>query len=188
MSEKLFSSLQTVYYWNEPLKIKGTPWELFTAVCEDGLVMSGLGEKEKYINKLARLINNHLPEYKTVEDREANLQVIQEFKEYFEGHRKNFSFRLNPLGTEFQRKVWQELLNIPYGETCSYSEIAEKIKCPKGQRAVGLANNKNPLALVVPCHRVIGKKGDLTGYAGGLHIKKMLLELEEQGTSEEVHG
>jgi methylated-DNA-[protein]-cysteine S-methyltransferase len=75
----------------------------------------------------------------------------------------------------------QELTRIPYGETCSYSDIARKVGCSQGQRAVGLANNRNPLGVVVPCHRVIGKKGDLVGYAGGLEIKRMLLELEKQG-------
>ncbi len=98
--------------------------------------------------------------------------------EYFSGLRTIFDLPLAPAGTPFQQKVWQALCDIPYGATCSYKDIAVAIDNPKGVRAVGLANGKNPIAIVIPCHRVIGANGKLTGYAGGLDRKATLLELE----------
>jgi len=104
----------------------------------------------------------------------------QQFEEYFEGRRKVFDLRLNMDGlTNFSTAVYHALLKIPYGETVSYKDIAERIGCPKGYRAVGLANNKNPLPVIVPCHRVIGSDGNLTGYGGGIDMKIKLLELEK---------
>ena len=105
-------------------------------------------------------------------------KVAMQLDEYFRGARKNFDLPLNPAGTEFQRKVWDALLAIPYGETRTYREIAEAAGCPKGFRAVGMANNKNPIAIIIPCHRVIGSNGKLVGYAGGLGRKEALLALE----------
>lgn len=105
----------------------------------------------------------------------------KELEEYFLGVRKKFSLEMIKLeGTEFQLKVWNELLNIPYGERVSYKYIAEKIASPKGYRAVGNANNKNPIPIIVPCHRVVGSDKKLVGYAGGLDIKEFLLKLEEK--------
>jgi methylated-DNA-[protein]-cysteine S-methyltransferase len=104
--------------------------------------------------------------------------VVAQLNEYFEGNRLNFQFKINPNGTEFQKKVWQELLKIPYGKTTSYQEVTNKLGDPKAIRAVANANGKNPLWIVVPCHRVIGSDGSLTGYAGGLWRKKWLLEHE----------
>lgn len=101
-----------------------------------------------------------------------------QLQEYFEGKRTHFTFLLHPAGTEFQKKVWQELLNIPFGKTCSYLELSKKLGDVKAIRAVAAANGKNPLWIVVPCHRVIGADGSLTGYAGGLWRKKWLLEHE----------
>lgn len=98
--------------------------------------------------------------------------------EYFDGKRKIFELPLNLIGTEFQQKVWKALKKIPYGSTCTYKDVAFKIGNPKASRAVGMANNKNPIAIIIPCHRVIGKNGTLTGYAGGLKIKEELLKLE----------
>lgn len=98
--------------------------------------------------------------------------------EYFAGNRKSFSLPLMPSGTEFQKKVWSALLQIPFGETRSYEEIAEAAGSPKACRAVGNANNKNPISILIPCHRVIGKNGALVGYGGGLAIKEQLLALE----------
>lgn len=102
----------------------------------------------------------------------------RQLSEYFRGQRKEFHMKLVFEGTEFQNKVWNELCNVPYGETASYKDIAEKIDNPNGVRAVGGANNKNKLAIVVPCHRVIGKNGKLTGYAGGIWRKEWLLSHE----------
>lgn len=105
-------------------------------------------------------------------------QVSEELQEYFLGRRKAFTFPISLEGTEFQKKVWKALTQIPYGETRTYKEIAVQVGNPKAYRAVGNANNKNPLAIVVPCHRVVGAKGNLVGYAGGLEKKNWLLELE----------
>ncbi|NAW78372.1 methylated-DNA--[protein]-cysteine S-methyltransferase [Vibrio sp. V33_P6A3T137] len=106
------------------------------------------------------------------------IDTIQQLEEYFAGQRTQFCLPLAATGTPFQRSVWQALGNIPYGETWSYQQLAEAIGNPKAVRAVGLANGKNPLSIIVPCHRVIGKNGKLTGYAGGIERKAGLLALE----------
>ena len=107
-------------------------------------------------------------------------EVERELKEYFAGQRKLFQIPLATKGTDFQQKVWQELQAIPYGETRSYKDVADRIQSPKGSRAVGLANNRNPISIIIPCHRVVGQNGKLTGYAGGLDSKQYLLELEQK--------
>ena len=104
--------------------------------------------------------------------------VVSQLKEYFEGNRTDFQFKMNPKGTDFQMKVWDELLKIPFGKTASYQEVTNNLGDPKAIRAVANANGKNPLWIVVPCHRVIGSDGSLTGYAGGLWRKKWLLDHE----------
>ncbi|MCK0155893.1 methylated-DNA--[protein]-cysteine S-methyltransferase [Cellulophaga sp. F20128] len=104
--------------------------------------------------------------------------VVYQLQEYFEGKRETFDLVLNPSGTAFQKTVWDALLQIPYGKTCAYLELAKLLGDPKAIRAVAAANAKNPLWIIVPCHRVIGSDGSLTGYAGGLHRKKWLLEHE----------
>lgn len=106
--------------------------------------------------------------------------AYKQLEEYFQGERTMFDLPLVLHGTDFQLKVWQELMKIPYGETCSYIDIANRVNCPKGARAVGNANNRNNIMIVIPCHRVIGKNGNLTGYAGGLDIKQYLLDLESK--------
>jgi methylated-DNA-[protein]-cysteine S-methyltransferase len=103
--------------------------------------------------------------------------------EYFQGKRTTFSLPFKLTGTPFQLAVWKKLQNIPYGQTTSYKEIAQKINKPKAYRAVGMANNKNPLPIIIPCHRVIGSNGKLIGYAGGLNLKNYLLELEKSHTN-----
>ncbi|KAJ49278.1 methylated-DNA-[protein]-cysteine S-methyltransferase [Clostridium tetanomorphum] len=105
---------------------------------------------------------------------------IQQLQEYLDGKRKDFDLPLEPKGTEFQQKVWKSLKEIPYGKTYSYRDIAKNIGNIKACRAVGMANNKNPIPIFIPCHRVIGANGKLVGYAGGLDIKEKLLELEKQ--------
>lgn len=104
--------------------------------------------------------------------------AVYQLQEYFEGTRTQFSLQLNPQGTDFQKRVWEELQSIPYGKTMSYLELSKKLGDVKAIRAVAAANGQNPLWIVVPCHRVIGSDGSLTGYAGGLHRKKWLLEHE----------
>ena len=105
---------------------------------------------------------------------------VYQLQEYFEGKRKNFSLTLNPQGTDFQKKVWDALLEIPYGKTTTYLQQSRKLGDEKAIRAVASANGKNPLWIIVPCHRVVGSDGSLTGYAGGLWRKKWLLEHENQ--------
>lgn len=107
-------------------------------------------------------------------------EVRRQLNEYFEGSRKVFDLPLRPEGTLFQCQVWDALLEIPYGATAGYGEIAKRVGRPKAARAVGGANHNNPIPIIIPCHRVIGANGSLTGYAGGLDIKIRLLELEQQ--------
>lgn len=108
-------------------------------------------------------------------------EAERQLEEYFAGSRRRFAFdklKLRPEGTEFQRRVWKELLNIPYAQTISYGELAGRIGNPAASRAVGLANGRNPISVIVPCHRVIGSNGKLVGYGGGLDRKLKLLEIE----------
>lgn len=123
-------------------------------------------------------ITTHRPyegiEHETALIKEANRQL----SEYLKGERQMFDLPLNPRGTDFQKRVWRALCDIPYGETRSYKQIAEAIGNPKAVRAVGMANNRNPITIVVPCHRVIGADGKLVGYGGGLEMKEFLLRLE----------
>ena len=106
--------------------------------------------------------------------------AIEQLNEYFTGKRRQFELPLAPSGTPFQQKVWAALQEIPYGQTRSYKEIALAVGSPNGFRAVGRANNKNPIAIVIPCHRVIGADGSLVGYGGGLDMKQSLLDLENR--------
>lgn len=107
--------------------------------------------------------------------KEAHKQI----EEYFDGNRKSFDIPISPSGTEFQQKVWNALQTIPYGETRSYKDIAIAVGNEKACRAVGMANNRNPISIIIPCHRVIGKDGKLVGYGGGLQTKDYLLKLEK---------
>lgn len=119
---------------------------------------------------IGKELSTNIPDY-------LQLAVL-ELQEYFDSKRTDFTFILQPQGTEFQQKVWQELRNIPFGKTISYMDLAKKLGDPKVIRAAASANGKNPLWIVIPCHRVIGSDGSLTGYAGGLFRKKWLLEHE----------
>ena len=110
---------------------------------------------------------------------ESIKEVTYQLDEYFTGIRKEFGLKLNPEGTEFKKKVWKELVDVPFGKTCSYLDIALKLGDKNATRAVGNSNGKNPIAIVVPCHRVIGSTGKLTGYAGGLWRKEWLLKHEQ---------
>jgi methylated-DNA-[protein]-cysteine S-methyltransferase len=107
---------------------------------------------------------------------EASKQLL----EYLDGKREQFTVKLRPEGTDFQKKVWEVLKSIPYGTTVSYGEVAKAVGNPKACRAVGMANNKNPIMIMIPCHRVIGANGKLVGYGGGLEIKEWLLSLEKE--------
>ena len=113
-----------------------------------------------------------------------NARAAEMLGEYLEGKRRDFDLPLDPKGTEFQKKAWNALLTIPYGQTRSYKEQAEAVGNAKACRAVGAANGKNPISIIIPCHRVIGTDGSLIGYGGGLAVKKALLELEARAETE----
>jgi methylated-DNA-[protein]-cysteine S-methyltransferase len=131
--------------------------------------------KDLFSNKL--LLS---PDDISIKDTPLLLEAGKQIKEYLSGERKYFDLPYQINGTEFQKKVWKALLEIPYGETRSYGEIARHIGKEKASRAVGMANNRNPLPIIIPCHRVIGFNGKLVGYGGGLHIKSWLLNLESK--------
>ena len=113
-------------------------------------------------------------------DQEYFHEPLQQLAEYFAGKRQEFDLKFALHGTPFQQQVWQELCKIPFGETASYLTIAERLGKPKACRAVGMANGRNPLPIIIPCHRIIGKDGSLTGFGGGLAIKQQLLNLEQR--------
>ena len=138
----------------------------------------GLAERDGVIIELALKAQpaaKHLPESDLIR------RVFAQLEEYLDGRRKNFDVPLYAEGTPFMRRVWDELCKIPYGETRSYKDIATAIGQPGAMRAVGMANNRNPIALIIPCHRVIGADGKLVGFGGGLDLKRRLLELEAGG-------
>ncbi len=112
--------------------------------------------------------------------------VYRQAEEFLTGRRSAFEIAYRFEGTEFQKKVWTALLHIPYGETRTYKQVDQAIGCPNASRAVGMANNKNPLMLVIPCHRVIGSNGSLAGYAGGLEMKKALLATEQRSVKNKL--
>jgi len=111
------------------------------------------------------------------------LETERQLQEYFDGTRKTFSIPLDMRGTRFQKDVWEALLDIPFGDTRTYAQLATTLGNPQTARAVGAANGRNPISIIVPCHRVIGSSGKLTGFAGGLAVKARLLDLERNGTS-----
>jgi methylated-DNA-[protein]-cysteine S-methyltransferase len=144
-----------------------------------GLLLAGSSDGLKLVSfgagKRARTVD---PEWKL--DGWSFLEVVDQLRSYFAGERKKFEIPLVLEGTDFQKSVWTALQKIPYGETVSYKELAGKVGNCKAVRAVGAANGANPIPIIIPCHRVIGNDGSLTGFGGGLPIKKRLLELESQ--------
>ncbi len=128
-----------------------------------------LDEKNQFINK----------KYGTEKETLLIKKTKKELMEYFDGKRKIFDIPIKLNGTDFQVKVWKELLKVPYGKTCTYLDIAKKIENPNASRAVGMANNKNKIQIIIPCHRVIGSNKKLIGYAGGIKVKEKLLKLEK---------
>ncbi len=140
-----------------------------------GICQLWICEEDNFITKVS--FRKPAEDYK---EEETNLirETIRQIEEYLDGQRTEFRLPLNPKGTAYQKSVWNALLNVNYGETRTYKQIAEAIGNPKSCRAVGMANNKNPIAIIIPCHRIIGSNGELTGYAGGLDIKEKLLTLE----------
>ncbi len=144
--------------------------ELKLVASDEGLVAILWENDNPKRVKLGALVENS--------DHPILLETERQLKEYFQGKRKSFSLKLDLMGTKFQNDVWQALMAIPFGETRSYGQLARQVGNPRATRAVGAANGKNPISIVVPCHRVIGASGKLTGFAGGLKTKAHLLELE----------
>ncbi|AGK95592.1 methylated-DNA--[protein]-cysteine S-methyltransferase [Clostridium pasteurianum] len=144
-----------------------------TEIGKIGIVENGTAITNMYFGDIIQQDVN-------IEETPLLKKANEELQEYFSGKRKNFDLPLEAEGTDFQRKVWKALQEIPYGETCSYKDIAENIGNTKASRAVGMANNKNPIFIFIPCHRVIGSNGKLVGYAAGLDVKERLLEMEKR--------
>ncbi len=168
-----------IYFWTQPVSISGTNYDITMGTTSQGLCWLSLGRVLEEEQALKLWVKRWFPDQQLFRQRQAtNTKLIEEIKEYLTTKRQEFTVPLHQRGTPFQLRVWQELSRIPYGETCSYADIAARVGCPKGSRAIGMANNKNPIAIVVPCHRVIGKNGSLTGYGGGLDLKEKLLRLE----------
>jgi len=154
---------------------------LFLAASEHGLVALEFDARlpgQQTIRPNPRDLRTETKTLKFAESADALRPYVQELKEYFDGQRREFSAPLDLRGTDFQLACWRALLKIPYGETRTYADIARAVGSPQGFRAVGMANNRNPIAIVVPCHRVIASDGTLCGYGGGLDLKRKLLELE----------
>lgn len=145
------------------------------------LVVTAWEDEKEYVKEIQVLSQQQALEIRQNRSMPSPLQreVDKQMGEYFEGKRKAFELPLRPEGTDFQKKVWNALLEIPFGETRSYQDIANAVGSPKACRAVGMANHQNPIIIVIPCHRVIGKNGKLVGYGGGLSMKEKLLLLEK---------
>ncbi|MDH7447299.1 methylated-DNA--[protein]-cysteine S-methyltransferase [Aquimarina sp. 2201CG14-23] len=147
-----------------------------TAFIETPLGIATITGDENGISKIS--ITEDTTEKPSAKIPDVLQKAVIQLQDYFKGNRNTFDIKLNPSGTDFQKKVWHELSNIPFGKTVSYLDIAKRLGDPKCIRAAASANGKNPLWVVVPCHRVIGSDGSLTGYAGGLWRKKWLLDHE----------
>ena len=158
--------METLFYVRTPSPVG----PLFLAASTKGLV------RLEFEDRVQKLNSNKI---QLSESQPTLAPYLRELNEYFAGRRRQFSFPLDLRGTEFQLACWHALLAIPYGETRSYRDIAEAIGHPHAYRAVGMSNNRNPIAIVVPCHRVIAASGSLCGYGGGLDIKRKLLDLEQ---------
>ncbi|CAH0293321.1 Methylated-DNA--protein-cysteine methyltransferase, inducible [Peribacillus sp. Bi96] len=153
-------------------------WQLYMAKTDKGLCY--VGSPDQSYEELKAWIQKRFPMARLVENEEALKPYLKEVQEYFEGTRQTFSFANDVNGTPFQLEIWDALNQIPYGETCSYSDIARIIQRSTAVRAVGTAIGANPVLITVPCHRVIGKNGSITGYRGGTEMKQYLLQLEAQ--------
>ncbi|CAH0121375.1 MULTISPECIES: methylated-DNA--[protein]-cysteine S-methyltransferase [unclassified Paenibacillus] len=154
-------------------------WNLHAAVTEMGLCYVGSPGQTDEEMRIA--LRHRFPSAAFRRNDEALRPYMNELLEYFEGKRQSFTIPIDMRGTSFQEKVWEALKRIPYGHTCSYSDIARIVQSPKAVRAVGSAIAANPVLIAVPCHRVVGKNGAITGYRGGLDMKRYLLELEVGG-------
>jgi len=158
--KSVFLQMKSVFFYDTTIGKIG--------IAEDGTFITNVYFEDEKGAKDANLIETPLLK-----------EAANQINEYFNGDRKNFELPISPSGTEFQKSVWKALQEIPYGETRSYKEIAIAVGNEKACRAVGMANNKNPISIIIPCHRVIGTNGKLVGYAGGLKVKDYLLNMEK---------
>jgi O-6-methylguanine DNA methyltransferase len=163
------------------IKMKSAAGPLFLAASEKGLVALEFDTRlpgQQSIRPNPRHLRQERQDFRFEDSSGLMRRYSDELEEYFSGQRRQFTFPLDLRGTAFQLACWNALLAIPYGETRSYADIARAVDKPTAFRAVGMANNRNPVAIVVPCHRVIASDGGLCGYGGGLEVKRKLLELE----------
>ncbi|MFC4098577.1 methylated-DNA--[protein]-cysteine S-methyltransferase [Paenibacillus xanthanilyticus] len=168
---------QTIYY----AEVGSPIGPLLLAATDEGLCRIDFGGYEEHEQELAAWTKRYRPgaEWMHAPRHPVVSAAAEQLAEYFAGGRQLFDLPLDLWGTPFQRKVWQALTEVPFGAVCSYKHIAEAIGQPKAVRAVGGANNRNPIPVIVPCHRVIGASGEMVGYGGGLPIKRCLLDLEK---------
>lgn len=167
--------MKPTLYWT---RLVYENWKLYMAATSKGLCY--VGSQDKPFEELEVWVNKHYPGSPLVQDDIVMQPYVAEFKEFFQGGRNSFTISHELIGTDFQTKVWNALCKIPYGETWTYSDIANAIQRPSAVRAVGTAIGANPVLLTVPCHRVIGKNGKLTGFRGGLDMKEQLLKIEKE--------
>lgn len=170
----------TVLYYRE---VESPVGELVLCASESGICNLAFGKAGDVLPVLNRWAQKQFGASALEADPHVLNEAARQLEEYFGGRRKAFELPLDLRGTPFQQKVWSSLARIPYGEVRSYKQVAEDIGSPKAVRAVGGANNRNPLAIIIPCHRVIGTDGTMTGYGGGLHVKHTLLRHEGYLTS-----
>lgn len=166
---------QAIVYWKQ---LVCEDWKLYIAATSSGLCY--VGSQDKSFDELEEWVKYRIPNSELVQDDEQMGPYENELMEYLQGKREQFMVPFDLQGTSFQQKVWNALCEIPYGQTQSYSDIANHIQRPAAVRAVGAAIGANPVLITVPCHRVIGKGGALTGYRGGLDMKQKLLQLETE--------
>ncbi|PAE44145.1 cysteine methyltransferase [Bacillus sp. 7884-1] len=167
--------MKPTLYWT---KLVYENWKLYMAATSKGLCY--VGSQNKPFEELELWVNKHYPGSSLVQDDVVMQPYVAEFKEFLLGERTSFTISQELKGTDFQTEVWNALCQIPYGETWTYSDIANAIQRPTAVRAVGTAIGANPVLLTVPCHRVIGKNGKLTGFRGGLDMKEQLLKIEKE--------
>lgn len=171
------TSLHTTVYWDE---LPFCDWTFYLAATDAGLCLITLPNET--FDTMEAWVTKRLPDSRLQHDASKLRPYVAQLEEYLSGRRKTFSLQLDLRGTHFQTDVWRALLEIPFGQTRSYSQICERIGKPAAVRATGTAIGANPLPIVVPCHRVIGKDGSLTGYRGGTSMKADLLKLESPST------
>jgi methylated-DNA-[protein]-cysteine S-methyltransferase len=168
-------SNENIVHW---MLVNNGQWRIYIAATTEGLCY--VGSQNKPFEELVTWVKKRLPSYILLEDEHVLKPYAKELIDYLEGRRKQFILPTDLHGTPFQQSVWKVLQKIPYGQTVSYTDIAELIQKPNAVRAVGTAIGANPVLITVPCHRVVAKSGKIAGYRGGLEMKEQLLELENE--------